>query len=111
MRRKDVYVQGRRTWVRLHEKGGKRHEMPCHHSLDAYLAEYIAAADVADEPKGWLFRSTRARSGELTGNPLSQADVYRMIRRRALAAPQRNAVHASLRTSRHISVPAFARAA
>jgi site-specific recombinase XerC len=86
MRSEDVYVQGRRTWVRLHEKGGKRHEMPCHHSLDAYLAEYIAAADVADEPKGWLFRSTRARSGELTGNPLSQADVYRMIRRRALAA-------------------------
>ena len=34
MRVKDVYVQGRRTWVRLHEKGGKRHEMPCHHNLD-----------------------------------------------------------------------------
>ena len=62
MRSEDVYVQGRRTWVRLHEKGGKRHEMPCHHSLDAYLGEYIEAADVADEPKGWLFRSTRARS-------------------------------------------------
>ena len=29
MRVEDVYVQGRRTWVRLHEKGGKRHEMPC----------------------------------------------------------------------------------
>lgn len=86
MRSEDVYVQGRRTWVRLHEKGGKRHEMPCHHSLDSYLAEYVEAADVGDEPKGWLFRSTRARSGELTGNPLSQADVYRMIRRRALAA-------------------------
>ncbi len=27
MRVEDVYVQGRRTWVRLHEKGGKRHEM------------------------------------------------------------------------------------
>ena len=55
-------------------------------SLDAYLNEYIDAAGVADEPKGWLFRSTRARSGELTENALSQADVYRMIRRRALAA-------------------------
>jgi site-specific recombinase XerD len=60
--------------------------MPCHHSLDTYLAEYIEAAGVADEPKGWLFRSTRARTGELTENPLCQADVYRMIRRRALAA-------------------------
>jgi hypothetical protein len=28
---KDYYVQGRRWWVRLHEKGGKRHEMPAHH--------------------------------------------------------------------------------
>jgi hypothetical protein len=31
MRVEDVYIQGRRTWVRLHEKGGKEHEMPCHH--------------------------------------------------------------------------------
>ena len=31
MRVEDVYVQSRRTWVRLHEKGGKRHEMPCNH--------------------------------------------------------------------------------
>jgi hypothetical protein len=22
-------------WVRLHEKGGKRHEMPVHHKLEA----------------------------------------------------------------------------
>jgi integrase len=85
MRSEDVYVQGRRTWVRLHEKGGKRHEMPCHHSLDTYLAEYIEAAGFGDEPKGWLFRSSRARTGELTGNPLSRTDAYRMIRR-ALAA-------------------------
>ena len=37
MRVEDVYVQNRRLWVRLHEKGGKRHEMPCHHSLEEYL--------------------------------------------------------------------------
>jgi hypothetical protein len=37
MRGPDIYTQGRRTWVRLHENGGKCHEMPCHHkqvSLD-----------------------------------------------------------------------------
>src|SRR5450756_995811 len=33
-----------------------------------------------------LFRITRGRSGELTGNSLLQPDVWRMIRRRALAA-------------------------
>lgn len=28
MRVEDFFVQGRRGWVRLHEKGGKDHEMP-----------------------------------------------------------------------------------
>ncbi len=35
MRVEDFYTQGRRGWVRLHEKGGKQHEMPAHHNLDA----------------------------------------------------------------------------
>ena len=34
MRVEDYYGQGKRWWVRLHEKGGKRHEMPCHHNLE-----------------------------------------------------------------------------
>ena len=86
MRVEDFYVQGRRSWVRLHEKGGKEHEMPTHHNLDRYLEEYIAAAGIADDHKGSLFRTTRGRSGELTSNSLLQSDVWRMIRRRALAA-------------------------
>ena len=44
MKVEDLYTQKRRTWVRLHEKGGKRHEMPCHHNLDAYLHAYIEGA-------------------------------------------------------------------
>ena len=36
MRVEDVFQQNRRLWVRLHEKGGKQHAMPCHHSLEAY---------------------------------------------------------------------------
>ncbi len=44
MKVEDFFVQGRRGWVRLHEKGGKEHEMPTHHDLDRYLEEYIAAA-------------------------------------------------------------------
>jgi site-specific recombinase XerD len=86
MRAEDVYVQGRRTWIRLHEKGGKRHEMPCHHLLDTYINEYLDATGAREDPKSYLFRSTRGRGGALTGNPLAQADVYRMIRRRAAAA-------------------------
>jgi len=37
LRVEDYFQQGRRSWVRLNEKGGKRHEVPCHHSLDEYL--------------------------------------------------------------------------
>ena len=86
MKVEDFFVQGRRGWVRLHEKGGKEHEMPTHHNLDRYLEEYIRAAGIAEDRKSPLFRTTRGRSGELTANPLLQSDVWRMIRRRALAA-------------------------
>ena len=85
MRVEDVYVQGRRTWLRLHEKGDKRHEMPAHHVLDQYLEEYRKAAGAALDPKGYLFRTIRGRTGVLTDEPMAQADAYRMIRRRALA--------------------------
>ena len=82
----DYYTQGKRGWVRLHEKGGKEHPMPCHHNLEAYLDEYIEAAGIASERKLPLFRSTRAKSGLLTERGLAQSDIYRMLRRRAIAA-------------------------
>jgi hypothetical protein len=31
MKVEDAFTQNRRLWVRLHEKGGKRHAIPCHH--------------------------------------------------------------------------------
>ena len=48
----DYYAQGRRLWVRLHEKGGKRHEMPAHHNLETYLSEYIEAAGIGMTKRG-----------------------------------------------------------
>jgi integrase/recombinase XerD len=36
MKVEDYFVQGRRSWVRLYEKGGKQHEVPAHHNLDEY---------------------------------------------------------------------------
>lgn len=86
MRVEDVYVQGRRTWVRLHEKGGKEHEMPCHHNLEEYLHAYLQEKALQGDRKGWLFRSAKGRSGELSERPMSQSDVYRMIGRRAEVA-------------------------
>ena len=86
MKLEDYFVQGRRGWVRLHEKGGKEHEMPTHHNLDLYLEEYVTAAGIGQDRKGPLFRTTRGRTGELTGNAMTQPDVWRMIRRRAAQA-------------------------
>jgi site-specific recombinase XerD len=83
MRVEDYFANGKRWWVRLHEKGGKRHEMPAHHKLEAYLDEYVRAAGIAGDDKGPLFRSARGRTGELTGDAMHRVDVWRMIRRRA----------------------------
>jgi site-specific recombinase XerD len=85
MRVEDVYPQNRRLWVRLHEKGGKPHAMPCHHNLESYLHAYIDGAGLAGDPKALLFQS-RSRAGQLAGNPLPQANAYAMIQRRARAA-------------------------
>ena len=52
MRVEDVFVQNRRLWVRLREKGGKRHEMPCHHTLEAYLHAYLDETGIGADPKG-----------------------------------------------------------
>jgi integrase/recombinase XerC len=57
MKVEDVYNERRRFWVRLREKGGKRHEMPCHHNLERYLTEYIEGTGLASDPKGPLFRT------------------------------------------------------
>jgi site-specific recombinase XerD len=81
----DVYVQRRRLWIRLHEKGGKLHEMPCHHNLEDWLHEYLDGAELISG-RGMLFRSAKGPTASLSDRPMSQADVYRMIRRRASAA-------------------------
>ncbi len=90
MRVDDVYVQGRRLWVRLHEKGGKEHEMPCHHNLEAWLEAHLQASGRVGS--AWLFPSARGRSGQLSDAPMGQADVFRMIGRRADAAGIRTRV-------------------
>ncbi|MCG7405737.1 MULTISPECIES: tyrosine-type recombinase/integrase [Caballeronia] len=86
MRVEDVYVQQRRLWVRLREKGGKQHAMPCHHTLEAYLHDYLDQTGLRDEPKGPLFRTITRGTGQLSKTPLPQANAYAMVRRRAVAA-------------------------
>ena len=86
MRVEDVFSQNRRLWVRLREKGGKRHEMPRRHTLKGYLHAYLDGAGIAGDAKGALFRTIRRRIGQLSQTALPQANAYLMVQRRSLAA-------------------------
>ena len=59
MKVEDLRPRGAGWQIRLHEKGGKQHAMPCHHALAEALHAYIAAAGIAEDRKGWLFRTAR----------------------------------------------------
>jgi site-specific recombinase XerD len=79
----DYYPQGKRWWVRLHEKGGKQHEMPAHHLLEQCLDAYVTAAGLASEKNAPLFPTLGGRGRkQLTGDRMSRQDARRMIVRR-----------------------------
>ena len=80
----DYYQQGKRWWLRLHEKGGKHHAVPVHHKAEASLDAYLAAAGIVDEKGAPLWR-TMTRGRELSGRRISRVDVFRMIKRRVTA--------------------------
>ena len=86
MRVEDYFPQGKRWWLRLHEKGGKHHEMPVHHTLEAYLDGYLQAAGIGEDKKGPLFRAALAKNGGLSERPLVRRNALEMIYRRARAA-------------------------
>ena len=85
MKVEDVFTQNRRLWIRLREKGGKAHAMPCHHNLEIYLTAYIEQTGIMEDGKGPLFR-TVDRARQLTRTSLPQANAYIMVGRRAAAA-------------------------
>jgi site-specific recombinase XerD len=81
------YPQGKRWWVRLHEKGGKQHEMPAHHLLESYVDAYVTAAGFAAEKASPLFRTLGDRGRtQLTLGRMTRQDARRMIVRRAQKA-------------------------
>jgi integrase len=57
----DYHPQGKRWWVRLHEKGGKQHEMPAHHLLESYIDAYVTPACIGGEKTSPLFRTLGGR--------------------------------------------------
>jgi site-specific recombinase XerD len=82
----DYYANGKRWWVRLHEKGGKEHDLPVHHIAEVYLDAYLDAAGIRSEPKSPLFRTSRGRSRQLTANGLQEAEALQLVKRRAADA-------------------------
>jgi hypothetical protein len=66
MKVEDYCTQGKRCRVRLHEKGGKEHEMPAHHNLEDYIDAYVKVAGIGAAKKGPLFRSAKGRTGTLS---------------------------------------------
>jgi len=81
----DYFPQGRRMWFRLHEKGGKRHEVPAHHKAEQYVDEYLEAAGIAEEKRSPLFRTLNRRR-LLTQHRMHRSDALRMVKRRARQA-------------------------
>ena len=85
MRRQDYYRQDARGWLRLHEKGGKRHDVPAHHRAAEALDAYLDVAGLEDGREA-LFQSVDRAGDRLTGRPLSRRVVLAMIKRRAASA-------------------------
>jgi integrase/recombinase XerD len=81
----DYRQQGKRCWLVLQEKGGKHHEVPCHHKTEFYLDAYLAAAGIAGESQSPLFR-TLDRRRRLTAGRLDRREALAMVKRRAVAA-------------------------
>jgi site-specific recombinase XerD len=106
MKVEDLRPRGAGWSIRLHEKGGKHHTMPCHHSLAEALHAYINAAGISEDRKGWLFRTARGHNGKiLSTKPMTQPDAWRMIRRRAVAAGIAEAI--GCRTFRATGITAY----
>ena len=85
LKAEDYYQDGKRWWFRFREKGGKQHQVPAHHTAEAYLDAYLLAARIGEDKKAPLFRSV-TRHGLLSGRQMTRNDAFRMVKRRAAAA-------------------------
>ncbi len=86
MKVKDYYPKGKRYFVRLHEKGGKSHEVPVHHRAEEFIDAYFETAGIAGDKKTWLFQSTGGKGRGLSGKAMSRFDAWAMVKRRAKEA-------------------------
>ena len=100
-----LFREQHRLNIRLTEKGGKRHLMPCHHTLDAHLVSYITSAGLGPDPKIPLFQTMARDRRGLSGRRLNRTEAWYMVRRRARAAGIDTAV--SCHTFRGTGITAY----
>jgi len=82
----DCYQIGKRTRIRLHEEGGKHHEVPPHHTAEEYLDAYLQVVPNYQVKTTPQFLTALSKTGSLSTNRLSRNDALRMIKRRAKKA-------------------------
>lgn len=81
----DYFPIGKRYYFRLHEKGGKYHEVPAHHRAEEYVDAYLEAASIENQPKSPLFRALTPRR-TISERRMQRHKVWEMVKRRACQA-------------------------
>ena len=77
----DYIDLGRRTFIRLREKGGVEREIPCHPQLQDYLDAWIKASAIAGAAP--LFQTfTGQAHDQLSGRAMGRQEVLQMVKRR-----------------------------
>ena len=111
----DVIHQQRRLWLRLHEKRGKTHEVPCHRQLELYLVAYLDRLGIGHLGKLPVFQTFNREVEENgtvtlrpTGKAMTQGMAWAMLQRRAKRASIKT--HICNHTFRATGITAFLRA-
>lgn len=111
----DIIHQQRRLWLRLHEKRGKTHEVPCHRQLELYLIAYLERLGISHLGKLPVFQTFNREVEEdgtatlhPSGRPMTQGMAWAMLQRRAKRAGIKT--HICNHTFRATGITAFLRA-
>ena len=87
LRAADYYTQGKRSFFRLNDKGGRYNVVPAHHVAQEYVDAYLKAARIGEDRRGPLFRSwDPGRRNALQERAMSRVGAFKMIKRRVRQA-------------------------
>jgi integrase/recombinase XerD len=84
LKRGDYSLQGKRTRLRLQEKGGKEKLVWLHHEAEQYLDAYLEAATISES--GMALFQTLTKAHRLTGEAITRRDMLRIVKERCAKA-------------------------